>query len=102
MPQDPQQNDHPELPEGLTEASQRWWRSVVDAYDLSPGHLRLAEGVCRAHDRAEELRREVDRHGLVVQIGGRVAVSSLVAEERAQRESIRRALATLDLDVEEP
>lgn len=93
----------PRPPAGLSRQARAWWRAVCKEYDLLPGDLHLVEGICRALDTIAACRKVTATEGVTVRDHrGQVRVHPLVVEERLQRELIRRALATLGFDAQEP
>lgn len=93
----------PPTPRGLRESSRRWWRAIVAEYEPSHAELRLLETACRAHDRAEQCRRLVDREGVTVADRfGQIRVHPALVEERQQRDLCRRAISNLGFDAEVP
>jgi hypothetical protein len=69
----------------------------------STAEYRLLETACRAHDRAEQCRRVVNREGLtVVDRFGQAKVHPLLTEERQQRDLCRRAISSLAFEAAPP
>jgi hypothetical protein len=56
----------PRPPEGLGRAGRRLWRSVLGAYDLSPGELELLRQACRTVDLLERIDDQLSREDLTV------------------------------------
>jgi len=90
------------MPPNLSKPAQDFWRSITEKYEVSSPDLVLLTQACRAMDRAEQCRRAVDKEG-VSQLDryGNRKPHPLVAEERQQRDLVRRAIATLNFEVEE-
>jgi hypothetical protein len=87
----------------LKEGSKRWFRAIVDDYEPSHAEIRLLETACRAHDRAEQCRRLVDKQGVTVKDRfGQVKIHPALVEERQQRDLCRRAISNLSFDAESP
>ena len=61
-------SDRPRPPAHLTRQAKRWWRSVLDAYDLEPHHLAILTAAAEALDRKEEARRVIVDDGIVVRL----------------------------------
>jgi P27 family predicted phage terminase small subunit len=59
-------SDRPKPPAHLTRQARRWWRSVLDAYDLEPHHLAILTAAAEALDRKEEARQLIAEDGIVV------------------------------------
>jgi P27 family predicted phage terminase small subunit len=91
----------PKAPAHLRAGTRRWWRQVVEDYDLEPHHLLLLQTACSAWDRAEQAREAVKRDGAYLpdRYGGRKAHPGLNVE-RDNRVLFARALRELDLDGE--
>lgn len=55
-------------PKNLTREGKALWRRLVDDYEIDDeGGLALVEVVCRAHSRAHEARREIERDGITIE-----------------------------------
>ncbi|QDB99779.1 P27 family phage terminase small subunit [Mesorhizobium sp. 8] len=93
----------PKPPDHLRAATKRWWRSVVDDFDLEAHHLRLLTRAAEAWDRGEEAREAVAQHGLVyTDRFGAPRARPEVAVERDSRTGFARLLRELSLDVDTP
>lgn len=55
---------NPAPPKDLSRESSRWWRSVVESYELRPHHLKLLTLAARTWDRGEAARRALAENGL--------------------------------------
>jgi len=53
----------PRPPEGLSEASKKFWRSIVQGWELDPNHLELLRIACQQLDRAAQARAAVGEAG---------------------------------------
>lgn len=56
-------------PSHLSRRSKRWWRSVIEAYDLEPHHLAILTAAAEAWDRKEEARLIIAEEGVVIREG---------------------------------
>lgn len=93
----------PPPPRGLSPSTRRWWTAVVALFDLEPHALRVLEGACLAWDRAEEARRAVDQHGVVVEDRwGQLRSNPASCVERDQRSLFGRLVSQLGLEVPGP
>src|SRR5438309_11925499 len=52
-------------PSHLSPEAKRWWRLVLERYELQDQHLRLLQLAAEAWDRAAQARRILKRDGLV-------------------------------------
>jgi Phage terminase, small subunit len=82
----------PVTPIGLTARSARLWRQTCDDYEFTAAELVLLEEALRSLDRADEARRLVDKHGMVVptEAGGTKMHPAAVIER-----DCRAAVATM-------
>jgi P27 family predicted phage terminase small subunit len=56
--------DVPRPPAHLKAATKRWFRSVVDEYELTEAHVKLLTLACEAWDRCTEAREVLKAEGL--------------------------------------
>jgi P27 family predicted phage terminase small subunit len=56
----------PKPPSHLKTATRRWWKMVLENFDLEESELPLLEAACVSWDRACEARRLIDEQGLTV------------------------------------
>lgn len=93
----------PRAPQHLAEATRLWWRSVVEAYELSQHHVRLLTLAGESWDRCEAARKAIGQHGLTFDDRfGAPHARPEVAIERDFRIAFARLLRELDLDIEPP
>lgn len=94
----------PKPPTHLSREAKRFWRRVVESYDLDSGGLLLLRTALEAWDRMQEARREIEAKGLVL-INPKTGVArqnpACGVEEKA-RQGFLRAWAQLGLDIEPP
>jgi len=57
-------------PAHLSRQSKRWWRSVLDAYDLQPHHVAILTAAAEAWDRKDQARTIIAEEGVVIREGG--------------------------------
>ncbi|MBJ7402960.1 MAG: hypothetical protein JHD07_06515 [Bradyrhizobium sp.] len=50
-------------PSHLKSATRKWWKNVVEDFDLEPHHLRLLQLAAEAWDQAQTAREVLDRDG---------------------------------------
>ena len=93
----------PKAPDHLQPATARWWRSVLEDYELEPHHVRLLTLAAESWDRTAAARSVLDRNGLTyVDRFGAPRARPEVAIERDGRLAFARLIRELDLDVEPP
>ena len=93
----------PRAPEHLAPATGKWWRSVLDDYELEPHHVRLLTLAAEAWDRTATARAVLDAEGLTYQDRfDAPRARPEVAIERDSRTAFARLIRELDLDVEAP
>jgi len=56
----------PRAPNHLSRGAKRWWRAIVESYDLEPHHVEILTAAAEAWDRKEEARRLIAEEGLVI------------------------------------
>ena len=79
--------------------TQRWFRHVLETFELEQHHFRLLQLAAEAWDRAEQAREALAEHGLVfTDRFGCPHARPEVAVERDNRISFTRLLRELDLD----
>jgi P27 family predicted phage terminase small subunit len=91
----------PKPPAHLSADAKKWWREVVETYELESQHLRLLALAAEAWDRCQQARRIVSKEGLVVRDrhGTPKRHPAALAEENA-RLAFVRVLRELDLEGE--
>jgi P27 family predicted phage terminase small subunit len=90
----------PRAPSHLSNPAKRWWRAMVEGFDLEPHHVAILTAAAEAYDRKEEARRIVATEGLVVQNGSGVPVPHpAVSIEDASALRMARLISELGLDV---
>lgn len=57
---------HPKAPTHLKTATRRWWRLVLENFDVEDAELPLLEAAATAWDRATNARELIDAEGAVV------------------------------------
>lgn len=92
----------PRPPKYLRPATKRWWRTVIETWDLGDHHIRLLTLAAGAWDRAEQAREALAQFGLtfVDEKINRISARPEVAIERDSRIAFARLLRELDLDTE--
>jgi len=75
----------PRAPAHLSSAAKRWWRSIVEEFDLEPHHVQVLTAAAEAFDRKEEARRILAEEGIVLrnENGARVAHPAVRIEDLA-------------------
>lgn len=85
-------------PKGLDSVGSKLWRDVTGKYDLRVDEWTVLEAACRASDRADLMRDELDIRPLMVEGStGQLVVNPLVAEIRAHEAQVASLLARLKL-----
>ena len=88
-------------PAHLSPDAKRWWRLVLERYELEDQHLRLLQLAAEAWDRAAQARQLLKREGLVYRDEqGRPRKHPAVSIEEHARLSFVRCLRELDLEGE--
>lgn len=90
-------------PKHLRAATKRWWRDVLDEYDLEASDLRLLTLAGEAWDRGQQAREIVDREGMTfTDRFGQPKARPEIGIERDSRIGFARLLRELALDIGEP
>lgn len=86
-------------PAHLSPASKKWYRSIVDEYELGPQHFRVLRLAGEAFDRGQQAREIVDAEGITIRDRFGVArPHPAVAIERDCRLAVARLIRELALD----
>jgi P27 family predicted phage terminase small subunit len=88
-------------PAGLSKESRETWDKLIKEYDFQDaGGLQLLEIYCRAFDRAQECRKQIDIDGMQVKDRfGQLKAHSLLTAEKESRAIMLSALRQMNLDV---
>jgi P27 family predicted phage terminase small subunit len=93
--------DGPKAPKHLATATKKWWREVVENYELEPHHVRLLTMAAESWDRAQQAREQLAKDGPIYRdrFGAPRKHPSVSIEENA-RIAFARLIRELDLDGE--
>lgn len=92
-------NPIPKAPKHLRPATKRWWREVVETFDLESHHLRLLQAAAESWDRLQGAREVLDKNGVsYVDRFGAPRARPEVAVERDSRVAFARLCRELRLD----
>jgi phage terminase small subunit len=90
-------------PNHLKPGTRRWWRDVLETWELEAHHLMLLTLAATAWDRAVEARAQIKAHGLgSPTAAGGMKLSPFVRVEESAMLTFARLLRELDLDVAPP
>ncbi|MEC4688813.1 MAG: P27 family phage terminase small subunit [Nitrospirota bacterium] len=90
-------------PQHLRPATRRWWRSVLDGFELEEHHRKLLTLAAQAWDRAEQARVILAEKGLTYEDRFKQPrARPELAVERDSRIAFARLMRELALDVEPP
>jgi P27 family predicted phage terminase small subunit len=90
-------------PMHLEAKTRKWWRNVLEDYELEEHHVKLLTLAAEAWDRCQEARRILDENGLTyTDRFGCPRARPEVAIERDSRIAFARLLRELALDLEPP
>jgi hypothetical protein len=77
------------------------WRDVVETYEFSdPGSYTILGLACQALDRADAIRKQIDKHGEMLTTETGVRANPLLRDEYQNRGLCARLLGQLGLDLE--
>ena len=65
----------PKPPAHLSTSAKRWWRSLVEGFDLESHHVVILTAAAEALDRKVEARRVIAEEGLVIRSGTGTPIS---------------------------
>lgn len=85
-------------PKHLSPESRKFWKEIVDAYDLQPEVLKVLQTACEAWDRMSEARKHIEAEGLLIDAGryGR-RKNPCVDIEQNSRAAFLRAISMINL-----
>jgi P27 family predicted phage terminase small subunit len=93
----------PPPPLHLSESTKRWWKQVVETYELEPHHRRLLQLACEAWDGSQAAREAVAMLGMTYNDRhGQPHLRPEAALERDHRTAYTRLVRELDLDIAAP
>lgn len=93
----------PKPPAHLEKATAKWWKQVVEDFELEPHHLRLLTLAAEAWDRCQAARAIIDEMGMTYNDRfDQPKPRPEIAIERDSRIGFARLLRELALDVEAP
>jgi P27 family predicted phage terminase small subunit len=88
-------------PRHLSTSSRRWFRGVVDVFELEAHHVKILTLACEAWDRAQQARQEILEHGMTYKDRfDAPRAHPAVAIERDARLAFARLVRELDLDAD--
>lgn len=93
----------PKPPAHLRKSTARWFKSVVEEYDLEPHHTRLLTLAAETWDRGQQAREVIDADGMTyLDRFEQPKPRPEIAIERDSRIGFARLIRELGLDVENP
>ena len=87
----------PRAPTGLKAPGKRLWTSVMAEFELAEHEAAQLAEACFVRDRIDQLRRQVDKDGLMIPSSQGARLHPGVSEIRAQQLTLARLLATLNV-----
>jgi P27 family predicted phage terminase small subunit len=90
-------------PTHLSRGARRWWRAVVEGYDLEAHHVVILTAAAEAWDRKEQARGLIAEEGIVIRdvSGERVTHPAVQIEDTATRR-LASLIRDLGLDATPP
>ena len=89
----------PKPPAHLQPETKRWWKDIVEGFELESHHLRLLQAACESWDRMQSARAVLDAQGVsYVDRFDAPRARPEVAVERDAKISFARLLRELGLD----
>ncbi|MGR9372311.1 P27 family phage terminase small subunit [Rhizobium leguminosarum] len=97
------ENARPKPPKHLRASTAKWFRSVIDNFDLEPHDVRLLTLAAESWDRGQQAREIVDSEGMTFNDRfGQPKARPEIGIERDSRISFARLLRELSLDIGAP
>lgn len=95
-------NTVPRAPAGLGTRGRKYWKSIIDSYQLTGSELELLTEACRTMDNLDALAASVARDGVTTAgSAGQTVVHPAVTEARGQRLALHRLISALGLPAED-
>jgi hypothetical protein len=91
------ESEIPPTPEGLGDGGAKLWASIVDDFEMSQHELTLLAQCCCTLDACEQLQAVIDADGVLSEKGTGARIHPAVVELRAQRLTLTKLLAALQL-----
>ena len=89
----------PKPPAHLRVSTKKWWKTIVETFELESHHLRLLQAACESWDRMQAARAVLDRDGVSwTDRFGAPRARPEVAVERDAKVSFARLVRELNLD----
>ncbi|MBZ9815050.1 hypothetical protein [Mesorhizobium sp. CA7] len=93
----------PKPPSHLSKPAKKWWKAVVEDYDLDAHHIHLLRLAAEALDRGTQAREIIDRDGMTfTDRFGCPRARPEVAVERDSRIAFARLVRELAIDAPAP
>ena len=90
-------------PAHLEKTTAKWWKTVLEEYELEPHHVRLLTLAAEAWDRCQAARAVIDDKGMIYEDRfEQPKPRPEIAIERDSRIGFARLIRELALDVEPP
>lgn len=90
-------------PTHLKAATKRWYKQVLEDYELEPHHMKILTLAATAWDRAQDARETIEQEGAVVADRfGQPKKHPAVDIETASMTTFARLIRELCLDIEPP
>lgn len=87
----------------LSRAAKRWWRSIVENYDLEPHHIEILTAAAEALDRKDQARTLIAEEGIVISDGaGAPMMHPAVQVEDTAAVRMAHLIREIGLDVTPP
>lgn len=88
-------------PDDLGAAWLKLLEACADSFELEEHERAVLEEACRIRDRIDQIRRQVDRDGVMLESSQGMRLHPGIAEERQQKLALARLLVTLGLPGED-
>lgn len=93
----------PKAPKHLKPSTKKWYRQILEDYELESHHIKILTLAAEAWDRCQQAREILDKEGLTyIDRFGQPRARPEVAVERDSRIAFARLVRELCLDVDPP
>lgn len=93
----------PKAPKHLKPSTKKWYRQILEDYELESHHIKILTLAAEAWDRCQQAREILDKEGLTyIDRFGQPRARPEVAVERDSRIAFARLVRELCLDIDPP
>ena len=90
------------IPDHLETTTKKWFRQVLEEYDLESHHIRLLTLASEAWDRSVAAQAAIKKYGILITDKGRPRANPAIKIKEQAEIIFARLLRELNLDIEPP